>query len=203
MARYRGPKFRKIRSLGTPLPGFTKREPSNQNPPGEHGGKWRLGRASTYKLQLMEKQKIRYNYGLTEKKLRMYYKKAARMTGATGQNLLQIIEQRLDNIVARGGFAVSIPAARQLVVHGHITVNGRKVDIPSFSVKVGDVISLKEKSKNIKVIEENLTTGSSIGIASFLEVDPAKKKITMKTLPAREDVLIQVDERMVVEFYSK
>lgn len=202
MARYRGPRLRKIRSLG-PLPGLTRKDPANQNPPGEHGGRWRRRRVSTYRLQLIEKQKIRFNYGLSEKQLRKYYSKATSMKGETGHNLLQQIERRLDNIVARGGFARSIPSARQLVTHGHITVNGRKLDIPSYSVQVGDVISLKEKSKKLKVIEENITEGAGIGVPAFLDVDPAARKIIMKALPARDDVPLDVDERMVVEFYSK
>ena len=202
MSRYRGPRFRKIRSLG-PLPGLTRKDPANPNPPGEHGGRWRRKRASTYRLQLIEKQKIRFNYGLSEKQLRKYYSKATSMKGETGHNLLQQIERRLDNVVARSGFVTSIPAARQLVNHGHITVNGRKLDIASYMVKVGDVISLKEKSKKLKIVEENITEGSGIGVPAFLDVDPAAKKIIMKVLPSREDVPLEVDERMVVEFYSK
>ncbi len=202
MSRYRGPRLRKVRSLG-PLPGLTRKEPTKQTPPGEHGGKWRRRRASTYRLQLIEKQKIRFNYGLSEKQLRKYYKKATSMKGETGHNLLQLIERRLDNVVARGGFARTIPAARQLVSHGHVTVNGRKVDIPSYLVRVGDMISLREKSKNLKVVEENITEGSGIGVPSFLEVDPSARKIVMKGFPTRDDVPLDVDERMVVEFYSK
>lgn len=202
MSRYRGPKLRKIRSLG-PLPGLTRKEPANQNPPGEHGGRWHRRRESTYRLQLIEKQKIRFNYGLSEKQLRKYFAKAATMKGETGHNLLQLIERRLDNVVARSGFVISIPASRQLVAHGHVTVNGRKVDIPSFSVKVGDVVSLKEKSKKLKVVENNITEGAGIGIPAFIDVDPAARKIIMKMLPSREDVPLEVDERMVVEFYSK
>lgn len=202
MARYRGPKLRKIRSLG-PLPGLTRKDPATQNPPGEHGGRWHRRRASTYRLQLIEKQKIRFNYGLSEKQLRRYYSRATSMKGETGHNLLQQIERRLDNVVARGGFAKSIPAARQLVAHGHVTVNGRRVDIPSYSVQMGDVVSLGEKSRNLKIIEENITEGSGIGVPSFLDADPSARRIIMKALPAREDVALEVDERMVVEFYSK
>ncbi len=202
MARYRGPRMRKVRSLG-PLPGLTRKDPRNPNPPGEHGGRWRRGRSSTYRLQLIEKQKIRYNYGLSEKKLRNYFSKAAAMTGETGHNLLQLIERRLDNVLARSGFVRTIPAARQMVGHGHVTVNGRKVDIPSYSLKVGDVVSLREKSRNLKVVEKNIAEGAGIGVPAYLDVDPGSRKITFKALPAREDVPIEVDERMVVEFYSK
>jgi len=202
MSRYTGPRMRKIRALG-PLPGLTRKDPRNQNAPGEHGGRWQRRRSSTYRLQLIEKQKIRFNYGLAEKKLRMYFTKAAAMKGETGHNLLQLIERRLDNVVARSGFVRSIPAARQLVCHGHITVNDRKVDIPSYLLKPGDVISMKEKSKTMKVVEENITQGSGIGVPAYLDVDPAKRRIIMKALPSREDVALEVDERMVVEFYSK
>jgi len=125
------------------------------------------------------------------------------MKGETGVNLLQLIEKRLDNVVARGGFAPTIPAARQLVSHGHIKVNGRKVSIPSFQVKVGDVVTVKEKSKDLKIITEHIAAGSGIGVPSFLEADPKKRTITVKALPAREDIPIEVSERAVVEFYSK
>ncbi len=125
------------------------------------------------------------------------------MKGETGINLLQLIEQRLDNVVARGGFAPTIPAARQLVAHGHITVNGHKVTIPSFRVKVGDVVSVKEKSKDLKILTEHIAAGSGIGVPGFLEADPRKRKITVKAIPAREDIPIEVSERAVVEFYSK
>lgn len=163
----------------------------------------RRRRVSTFRLQLQEKQKIRFNYGLSEKSLRRYYSDACSMKGETGVNLLQLIEQRLDNVVARGGFAPTIPAARQLVAHGHIQVNGHKVSIPSYRVKVGDIITVKEKSKDLKVITDHIAAGSGIGVPAFLEADPKKRKITVKAVPAREDVPIEVSERAVVEFYSK
>jgi len=202
MARYTGPRMRKIRALG-PLPGLTRKDPVNQNAPGQHGGRWQRRRSSTYRLQLVEKQKIRFNYGLAEKKLRMYFEKAAAMKGETGNNLLQLVERRLDNIVARAGFVRSIPAARQLVAHGHIAVNDRRVDIPSYSVRVGDVISMTERSMNLKVVADNIAEGAGIGVPAFLDVDPAKRRIIMKALPSREDVALDVDVRMVVEYYSK
>jgi small subunit ribosomal protein S4 len=204
MSRYRGGRLRKVRSLGIPLPGLTRKEPVKRtSSPGEQGVMRRRRRISTFRMQLQEKQKIRYNYGLSEKQLRSYYKRASRVQGETGIVLLQLIESRLDNVVARGGFAPTIPAARQLVNHGHITVNGRKVDIASYQTRVGDVVSVKEKSRDIKVIADHITQGSGIGIPSYLESDPKSRKITVKTLPAREDVPIEVEERMVVEFYSK
>jgi len=202
MARYSGPRMRKVRALG-PLPGLTRKEPVNQNAPGQHGGRWQRRRSSTYRLQLIEKQKIRFNYGLAEKKLRMYFEKAAAMKGETGYNLLQLIERRLDNVVARSGFVRTIPAARQIVAHGHIMVNDRRVDIPSYSLKVGDVVSLTERSMNLKVVADNIAEGSGIGVPAFIDVDPAKRRIIMKALPTREDVPLDVDVRMVVEYYSK
>lgn len=203
MSRFRGARLKKVRSLGTDLPGLVRKEPKSPNSPGEQGAMRRRRRVSTFRLQLQEKQKIRFNYGLSEKTLRRYYSDACSMKGETGVNLLQIIEQRLDNVVARGGFAPTIPAARQLVAHGHITVNGRKVSIPSYQIKVGDVISVKEKSKDLKIITDHITAGSGIGVPAFLEADPKKRMITVKTIPARDDIPIEVSERAVVEFYSK
>jgi small subunit ribosomal protein S4 len=203
MSRFRGSRLKKVRSLGTELPGLVRKEPKSTNSPGEQGVMRRRRRVSTFRLQLQEKQKIRFNYGLSEKTLRRYYTDATSMKGETGVNLLQLIEQRLDNVVARGGFAPTIPAARQLVSHGHIKVNGRKVSIPSFQVKVGDVVTVKEKSKDLKIITEHIASGSGIGVPSFLEADPRKRTITVKALPAREDIPIEVSERAVVEFYSK
>lgn len=204
MSRYSGPRIKKIRSLGVDLPGLTRKTPGKRtNSPGEQGAMRRRRRFSTFRLQLQEKQKIRYNYGLSEKNLRAYYKKATRMKGETGKNMLRLIESRLDNVVARAGFLPTIPAARQMVTHGHFQVNGRRVNIPSYSVKVGDVITLKEKSRDLKAIKENIASGSGIGVPDFLDVAPKARKITMKSLPARDDVPIEVDERMVVEFYSK
>ncbi len=203
MSRFTGARLKKVRSLGTELPGLVRKEPRSSNSPGEQGVMRRRRRVSTFRLQLQEKQKIRFNYGLTEKTLRRYYSDACSMKGETGINLLQLIEQRLDNVVARGGFAPTIPAARQIVNHGHIKVNGKKVTISSFRVKIGDVVSLREKSKDLKVIVEHMAAGSGIGVPSFLEADPKNRKITVKSLPAREDVPIEVSERAVVEFYSK
>lgn len=203
MSRFRGSRLKKVRSLGTELPGLVRKEPKSTNTPGEQGVMRRRRRVSTFRLQLQEKQKIRFNYGLSEKSLRRYYSDACSMKGETGVNLLQLIEQRLDNVVARGGFAPTIPAARQLVAHGHIQVNGHKVSIPSYRVKVGDIITVKEKSKDLKVITDHIAAGSGIGVPAFLEADPKKRKITVKAVPAREDVPIEVSERAVVEFYSK
>lgn len=204
MAKFSGSRVKKVRALGAPLPGLTRKQPKGRtNAPGEQGVMRRRRRPSTYRLQLKEKQKIRFNYGLSERQLRKIYSEAARTPGQTGVNMLQLIERRLDNVVARGGFAPTIPAARQLVLHGHVAVNGKKVNISSYRVRVDDVVSIKEKSRNLKVIEEQLVQGSGIGVPSFLETDPKARKIVVKTLPSRDDVPLDIQETMVVEFYSR
>lgn len=204
VAHYSGPRLRKVRALGVSLPGLTHKEPEKRKlPPGEAGSQHRRRRLSTYRMQLTEKQKIRFNYGLSEKQLRNYYEEAARHTGETGKIMLQLIERRLDNIVARSGFVSTIPAARQLVSHGHVTVNGRRVDIPSYIVGVGDIVSLREKSRDLKVVVENIAQGRGIGVPAYLEVDPKNRKVFVKALPSREDIPLDVQERMVVEYYSK
>lgn len=204
MSTYRGPRLRKVRALGVSLPGLTHKEPAKRKlPPGEAGGQHRRRRLSVYRMQLSEKQKIRFNYGLSEKQLQAYYDEAARLPGETGVNLLQLVERRLDNVVARSGLVPTIPAARQLVSHGHVTVNGRKVDIPSYLVGVGDIVSLKESSRDLKIVVDNIAQGRGIGVPTYLEVDPKARKVFMKNLPAREDVSLDVQERMVVEYYSK
>ena len=154
MSRYRGPRLRIIRRLGE-LPGLTQKVSGRNYPAGQHGPKKRMGKESQYSLQLKEKQKLRFNYGLTERQLVRYVREAKRRNGSTGENLLQIIETRLDNIVFRLGFAKTIASARQLVNHGHIAVNGRRVTIPSFLCSVNDTIEVREKSRNFikKVVE--------------------------------------------------
>ena len=204
LSRYLGPRLKKIRALGVSLPGLSRKQPANRTgTPGEQGTFRRRRRMSTYRLQLAEKQKMRFNYGLSERQLRRVYSEAARMSGETGVNMLQLIERRLDNVVARAGFAPTIPAARQLVSHGHVTVNGRKVSIASYRVRVGDVVSLREKSRNLRIVEDQLVQGSGMGVPSYLEVDAPERKAKVTALPAREDVLLDVQERMVVEFYSR
>lgn len=203
MGRFRSARLKKVRALGTPLPGLVRKEARNQNTPGEQGAMKKRRRVSTFRLQLQEKQKIRFNYGLSEKQLRAYYTEASRLSGETGVNLLQLVERRLDNVVARGGFSPTIAAARQLVGHGHVQVNGKRVDIPSYLVKVGDQVTLQQKSRDLKIVVDHITGGSGIGVPSFLEAAPQDRRITVKAFPSREDVPIEVQERAVVEFYSK
>ena len=200
MARYTGPRLRIVRRLGTDLPGLTRKIADRRPyPPGQHGqGRQRF---SEFKKQLYAKQKLRFNYGVDEQQLRNLFVEAQRSREPAGLMLLRYLEQRLDNVVFRCGFAPTIPAARQLVVHGHIQVDGKKVDRPSFRVKPGEQISLRDKSRNLVVVEESLAN-PSLRMPSYLSVDENSKTGTMDQLPGREDVPLQVDETLVVEYYS-
>ena len=204
MSRYTGPRLRKVRALGSPLPNFTSKHPSEkkQAPPGQHGPTRMRNKASTYKEQMQEKQKIRFNYGLSEKQLRRYFEKANHMRGNTGENLLLLLEARLDNVLFRAGFAPTIPAARQLVNHGHVTLNGKKVDICSCGVSQYDVIQLREKVRQNPIVLESIQQAKSAPRPPFLEIDDENRSVKMLALPSRQDVLLPVKEIMVVEFYS-
>ena len=169
--------------------------------PGQHGV--RRGKQSEYGLQLREKQKVKRSYGLLEKKCRALFEKAERQKGVTGANLLILLERRLDNIVYRLGFASSRNQARQLVCHGHIIVGGRKVDIPSYLVKAGDVVSLKERSRKNPYVLESLETVARRGTPSWLEMDKAVFEGRVKELPTREDLSPTISEQLIVELYSK
>jgi small subunit ribosomal protein S4 len=170
-------------------------------PPGQHG----QGRpkVSSYGTQLREKQKVRRIYGILEKQFRGYFEKADRMKGVTGENLLSLLEKRLDNIVYRLGFASSRSEARILVRHGHFTVNGKKVNIPSYQVKIGDVVELREKSRAINVINEALEAVARRGIPQWLELDKESFKGTVKANVNREDLTTPIQEQLIVELYSK
>ncbi|MDR2443105.1 MAG: 30S ribosomal protein S4 [Deltaproteobacteria bacterium] len=169
--------------------------------PGQHGA--RRGKLSEYGLQLREKQKVKRSYGLLEKQFRSVFEKAERQKGVTGANLLILLERRLDNIVYRLGFAASRNQARQLVCHGHFLVNGRKVDIPSYLVKSGDLISLKIKSQKSANILESLETVTRRGTPGWLEMDKANFEGRVKELPTREELSPQISEQLIVELYSK
>ncbi len=200
MARYTGPRLRIVRRLGTRLPGLTRKDAERRNyPPGQHGrGRQRF---SEYKKQLYEKQKIRFNYGLSEKQLRNLFTDAQRSKDPSGKALLRLLEQRLDNVVFRLGFAPTIPAARQLVVHGHIMVDGRKVDRPSYRVQAGQEISVRPKSRPLVVIQESLANPSA-SLAAYLSFDRNTFTGRMEALPTREDIIFDVEEQLVVEYYS-
>lgn len=169
--------------------------------PGQHGQA--RHKASQYALQLREKQKLRRYYGVLENQFRRYFEMAAARAGATGDNLLSILETRLDNVVYRMGYAMSRPEARQLVTHGHIRVNGQKVDIPSYLVKVGDVIDVKEKSRSSEKFKQNAEINAARPVARWLEPDRESWSAKVIALPTREDIDLPVEEHLIVELYSK
>ena len=170
-------------------------------PPGQHG-QGRV-RATEYRLHLREKQKVRYTYGVSESQFRKYYDMAKRTRGVTGEQLLLLLERRLDNIVYKLGFAPSRNAARQLVRHGHILVNGRKVNIPSYLVKAGDVIEVKEKSRKLDVIVTSMDNREQRGVEGWLELDKDACKGRVKAFPERKDLPTTIQETLIIEFYSK
>jgi small subunit ribosomal protein S4 len=170
-------------------------------PPGQHG----QGRSKTsdYGVQLREKQKVRRIYGLLEKQFRGYFQEADRMRGVTGENLLSLLERRLDNAIYRLGFASSRTESRQLVRHGHFTINGRKVNIPSIQIKVGDVIELREKSRKVAAVIDSLEAVVRRGIPQWVELERDAFKGVIKSLPVREDITTPIQEQLIVELYSK
>jgi len=208
LARYTGPKCRLCRREGIKLflkgdRCYTDKCALERRPyaPGQHGRARR--KASDYLLQLREKQKVKRLYGVMEKQFRRYFEKAERQRGATGTNLLRLLELRLDNVVYRLGFANSRSQARQLVRHGHFLVNGKKVNIPSYLVKVNDVIEVNEKSREIPVIKEAQEVVDRRGIPGWLELDAANFKGVVKALPERDDITFPISENLIVELYSK
>ena len=200
MARYTGPRLRIVRRLGTDLPGLTRKIADRRPyPPGQHGqGRQRF---SEFKKQLYEKQKLRYNYGIGESQLRNLFTEAQASREAAGLVLLRHLEQRLDNVVFRLGLAPTIPAARQMIVHGHVMVDGRKTDRPSFRVQPGHEVSLRPKSRNLAIVEESLSA-PALRLPGYLTFDANARTGSMEALPSREDVPLQVDEQLVVEYYS-
>jgi small subunit ribosomal protein S4 len=170
-------------------------------PPGQHGQS--RPKNSNYGLQLREKQKAKRVYGVLENQFRAYFKKAARKPGVTGKLLLTMLETRLDNVIYRLGFASSRNGARQLIKHGHLKVNGRKVDIPSYQVRQGDVIELREKSKKVEWIKESMESAIHRGLPQWLELVPEKFTGVVKSIPERDDVTMQIQEQLIVELYSK
>ena len=206
MARYLGPKCKLSRREGTdlflksgvrPLESKCKLEV----PPG--GAAQRRPRLSDYGLQLREKQKLRRMYGVLERQFRNYYKKAAQLKGSTGENLLRLLEGRLDNVVYRMGFATTRGEARQLVSHKGIEVNGRVVNIPSAQLSAGDAVSIREKAKKQLRIQNAIEIASQVGLPEWVEVDTKKMTGTLKSLPDRQDILPDINENLVVELYSK
>jgi small subunit ribosomal protein S4 len=206
MARYIGPTCKLARRAGTDLllKGRGRSLDTKcklDTPPGQHGA--RKPRLSDYALQLREKQKLKQMYGLLERQFRNYYLKATKSKGATGLNLLRMLEQRLDNVVYRMGFSATRAEARQLVSHKSILVNGKSVNIPSFMVHVGDVIEVREKSRNQTRIASALAVAAQIGFPEWVEVDEKGLKGTFKSLPERDQIVPDINENLVVELYSK
>jgi len=199
MARYTGPRFKLSRRLGISLSG-TGKELKRPFPPGQHGPGQRR-KLSGYGLQLQEKQKLRHMYGLSEKQFRNLFDKAVKMKGIAGENFMFLLESRLDNLVYRLGFANSRAGARQLVAHGHVTVNGKKVDIPSYQVQPGDVIGLRERSRGLKVIKEALEARRHL--PNYLEFNEQAMEGRYIRLPERSELSQDIDERQIVEFYSR
>lgn len=201
MSRYTGPSWKVSRRLGISLSGTGKELARRPYAPGDHGPNSRR-KISEYGTQLREKQKLRFMYGLTERQFRNLFIKAGKITeGTHGGNLMVLLEQRLDNLVFRLGFATTRAQARQLVNHGHILVNDKRVDIPSYEVKPGDVISLRERSLNLVVV--NAALEATVSRPAFVEFDENKKAGSLVRLPQREELEPEIDEALVVEYYNQ
>lgn len=202
MARYTGPRLRKMRALDCDLPGLSpKRAERRPYPPGQHGNNRRVKKASDYKRQLVERQKLRFNYGVTESQLRRIVLKARHMKGRADENILALLEGRLDNIVFRAGFAPTIPAARQLVVHGHILVDGKRLDRPAAHLKPGAELSVREASRGIPTL---LSTWAAPKYErpNWLSVDAPSMKAKLTTTPDAQSCLLAVTTSLVIEHYA-
>ena len=203
MARYRGPRLKKCRAVGTVLPGLTTVATLDRPyPPGEHGTA-RRPKPSDYKIRLVEKQKARWHFGVLEKQFQRYVVRASRMKGPSGANLVRLLQSRLDNVVWRLGLARTIPAARQLVVHGHIQINGKRVDRPSYHVEPGMEISVREKSRPKSFLQEALAYSATQNRPSWLDFDPSKFTGKMNSAPERTDLPFELSESAIIEFYSQ
>ena len=200
MSRYTGPSYKKARRVGFSISETGKELARRPYGPGQHGNE-RKGKLSDYGTQLKEKQKVRFMYGVNERQFRKTFDEAAKMKGIHGTNFLRLLESRLDNLVFRIGFANTRRGARQLVNHGHVTVNGKKVDIPSYRCKPGDVISLKEDDKNLKVVLEALEKVNKR--VEFITYDEGKKEATYVRMPERNELNADVNESLIVEFYNR
>ena len=201
MARYTGPKTKIARKFGEAIFGEDKSFEKRNYPPGQHGNARRRGKKSEYAIQLMEKQKAKYTYGILERQFRGLFKKSRAAQGMTGEVLLQLCESRLDNVVFRMGIAPTRSGARQLVSHRHITVNGELVNIPSYSLKAGDVIAVREKSKSLESIERSLSNSSKV--YEWITWNDDTKQGTYVAVPARIQIPENINEQFIVELYSK
>jgi len=201
MARYTGPRTKIARKFGEPIYGSDKSFEKKNYPPGQHGLNRKRRKTSEYGLQLKEKQKAKYTYGILEKQFRNIFDKAQRSKGITGEILLQLLESRLDNVVYRLGISPSRSSARQLVTQGHIVVNGEVVSIPSFALKPGDIVGVREKSKSLEMISNSLASRHSS--ASWLEWDQSQMAGKFVNLPDRKEIPETIKEQLIVELYSK
>jgi len=200
MSRYRGPRLRITRRLGT-LPAFTKKQSKKKIRPGQHGESNK--KVTEYGLRLEEKQKLKFNYGITENQLFRYVKEARRRKGITGLILLQLLEMRLDTICFTLGFAPTIIGARQLVNHGHITVNGEVLNIPNFQCRIDDIIGIKSKMNSKNLVENNLKATRFVDVPAHLNFDKLKNEGKVLTYCNRDDILLELDELLVIEYYSR
>jgi small subunit ribosomal protein S4 len=202
MARYTGPRARVSRRLGVAIFGYSKSLEKRNYPPGQHGPKSRR-KVTDYALGLLEKQKLRYYYGLQERQFRRVYEAALRRRGVTGEQMLQLLETRLDSIVYSLGFGSTRPAARQLIGHGHVRVNGRKVDVPSFAVRVNDVVEIRANPVSRQLVSRGLELSTSRPVPGWLSLNKEGLKGTVVRMPTREDIQPIANEQAVVEFYSR
>ena len=211
MVAKRGPRLKAIRRLGTPLPGLTRKTADKKPyPPGQHGqggapgGRGGRRKQSEYGRQLLEKQKLRLNYGVSERQLRNYMAQATRQGGKTGEALLALLERRLDNVVFRLGLAPTIPAARQLVGHGHVRVDGKRVDKSGYMLNPGQHVGVSDRARNMPEVKTSVESGPQVRLPGYLAIDPGDKfGGRMITLPMRADVPLIVDDAAVVEFYAR
>ncbi|AKR44097.1 30S ribosomal protein S4 [Methylophilus sp. TWE2] len=202
MARTTGPRLKIMRALGVELPGLSRKSIENRpNPPGQHGQQASRRRRSDFAVKLVQKQKIRFNYGVSEKQMRRLILEARKGTEPTGEKLMSLLERRLDNVVFRAGFAPTGIAARQLVNHGHVLLNGKSANIASIRLQVGDVVSVKEKSRKIPMVMDAMAT-PSLTIPEWLSVEAASASAKIGHLPSIEDVPFPIDVQQVVEYYS-
>ena len=201
MARYTGPMYKKSRRLGFSVLESGKELSKKPYAPGEHGQDRRRGKLSNYGIQLQEKQKVRLMYGLNEKQFRKTFDNAGKMKGVHGENLLKLLESRLDNLVYRIGFSTTRRGARQLVNHGHITVNGKRVNIPSYQVKPGDVISLMDNDKELAIVKSSLEALHTR--VEFINYDDKKMEATYVRMPERSELNADIDEALIVEYYNR
>lgn len=206
MAKFTGPKGKLVRRFGVNIYGNHKYDrllERRSHGPGQHGPNQSRRKASDYGQQLIEKQKLRHTYGLLEKPFRRAFRKAQQMRGVTGDNLLLLLESRLDSIAFRAGFGCTLMQARQLVNHGHLKVNGRRVDIPSHRVRAGDVISLRDRAGSRALAARYLQENPRFSGSEWLTVDPQEMTVTVNRLPQRDEIQVAANEQMIVELYSK